>query len=258
MQALKSILARVQSKTLKNITEEPSPLPSVPEFCPPPEHCICGGSGFFRVDVPIEHRWFGKAHPCICSVVKQQQRYHEWLWQESRIPEGYRTVTLKDFNVTHEGNRLARDAAIKYILGELDTPWLAIFGTYGNGKTHLCTAMVRSFVLRGVYAIYGFVPDLLKEFRRGIEQSNYHNVVESWKKAMILALDDLGSEYETPWVRAEIEELLDYRYREHLPTIIATNLSIEELTDKSARIARRIRDKVVCTMVVNTAPMYEQ
>jgi len=231
-------------------------MPAAPE---PPEHCICKGLGWYRLEADIGHPWFGKAFPCICTLARHQKRYAAWLWTEARLPERFEEKSLEDFDTRHPGNAKAKAAAVKFITGRLETPWLVFVGIYGNGKTHLLAAIVRSFVGRGVHAVYAYVPAMLKELQAAMrperEQARYDEVLASWQRMSILALDDLGVEQSTPWTRSTLEELIDYRYRECLPTIIATN---QDVADLSPRIARRISDRLACTVVVNDAPQWRE
>jgi DNA replication protein DnaC len=206
--------------------------------------------------VPFEHRWFGKAHPCICSVQKAQNTYVRWLWNESLIPAKFREATLRDFDVALPGNKAMIDTAWKYIMGGLESQWLFIHGGAGCGKTHVCAAIVRSFILREIPAVYAFVPDVLKSLQRGFENNEYFTLLDAWKKITVLALDDLGVQNDTTWIRAELEELVDYRYRNGLATIITSNLNIEDLGKLSFRIASRVQDRFLSTVINNTSPDY--
>ena len=223
----------------------------------PPDHCICKGLGWYRVEVDLGHPWFGKAFPCICTLAQHEKRYSAWLWQEARLPDGFREASMETFNVAHPDNARVKAAAVRFITGEIETPWLCLIGSYGNGKTHVLCAIVRSFAGRGVHAVYAYVPAMLKEIQGAIDPTTatarYTEVFAAYQRSSVLALDDLGVEQSTEWSRATMEELVDYRYRECLPTVISTN---RDISDLSPRIARRIGDRRMCTVVVNTAPAW--
>jgi len=61
-------------------------------------------------------------------------------------------------------------------------------------------------------------------------------------KIPVLLVDDLGAERYTEWVQEQIVQLLDYRYRNNLSTIITSNLNLKELRDK---VGERIYSRVV-------------
>ena len=50
-------------------------------------------------------------------------------------------------------------------------------------------------------------------------------------------------------------EILDYRYRNRLPTMIATNIAPD---DFDPRIASRMQDRAFCTVMENAAPDFRR
>ena len=87
---------------------------------------------------------------------------------------------------------------------------------------------------------------------------NFEAKYESIKRSPLLLLDDIGSEYLTPWARDEIiATILQYRSDEDLPTFFTSNLSLKELEThlkntssgidsiKARRILERIKDLTI-------------
>lgn len=267
MQTIANILARHASSAPKHNSESSAAEPNdshLSEYAPPPESCICGGLGWFTEDVPVGHKWFGKAHPCCCTLAKHAKRQREFLWRESLLPSDFREKTINDFIANHPGNKAVKEAAIAYITAQLETPWLLIHGPYGNGKTHICCAIIRAFIARDVPSVYGQARGILNNIQQAIKADRYNEAQSHWQRIPLLAIDDLGTEQQTDWARAEMDELIDYRYREGLLTIITTNLPLSgtpgtenELTI-SPRISRRLDDKRICTKVFNDAPEFSR
>ena len=57
----------------------------------------------------------------------------------------------------------------------------------------------------------------------------------------LLILDDLGTEFPSPYVNAALYDILNTRMMAEKPTIISTNLSLKELEDRySQRFASRV------------------
>jgi len=54
----------------------------------------------------------------------------------------------------------------------------------------------------------------------------------------LLALDDLGTENDTPWAQEHLDELIDYSLMHKLSTIVTSNLLFKELP---FRIASRLK-----------------
>jgi len=130
-----------------------------------------------------------------------------------------------------------------------------VTGDVGVGKTLLlCRLAIRDRVSRGGARskIY-FVPacELLLNIRdsfNGGERSEAA-IVEKFAKADVLYLDDLGADKTTDWSIQTLYTILNYRYNHMLPTVISSNCSLDEISERyGARLARRIHEMgpVVC------------
>lgn len=99
---------------------------------------------------------------------------------------------------------------------------LILSGSYGNGKTTMLLALKK---LMGNYALYMETQTLYDLYR---DDHNFHK----YDKVVFL-LDDLGLEPSSysdfGEKRYPLTELLMHRYKYNLPTIIATNHSMESL-----------------------------
>ena len=130
---------------------------------------------------------------------------------------------------------------------------IVLTGDTGSGKTHLAVAILREFVTAGKVisprdAIFTTVPDLLLSIRSGFGDSSgftqsEEDFVNSYAKTPFLILDDLGAEKSTEWATATLSAIIDKRYRELLPTVYTTNLTLDEIGNQlSRRISSRMSD----------------
>ncbi|MDO8751583.1 MAG: ATP-binding protein [Dehalococcoidia bacterium] len=236
-------------------------------------------------DWPIGHPKQGTAIDCICVPERKAKRERDRcnkLLEAAQIPNHYAGSSLNTLDVSHPSVKTLKQIALEYVIGWLcelghdveegyeqfcdkkPTLWLAIFGLYGNGKTRVATAITRGFAGHGMAARYAYVPDLLDELRKAQFESTYddygnksgsrfYEVMEELKQVDVLVLDDLGVEKESPWADEQLDKILDYRYRNASWTVLTTNM---EITQLAPRIADRIRDREVCTVVINDAPSY--
>lgn len=131
---------------------------------------------------------------------------------------------------------------------------LFIFGAAGTGKTHLAVALLKSW-LSTVRVEEGLpfhfsrikfisVPELLLEIRKSFNSeaiSEEQIITKYTDETKILILDDLGAEKTSEWVIQTLYLIVDRRYRNMQRTIITSNLSLGEISDKlHDRIASRI------------------
>jgi DNA replication protein DnaC len=63
----------------------------------------------------------------------------------------------------------------------------------------------------------------------------------------LLVLDDLGVQTSTPWVKEKLDQLLNHRFNNELPTVIVTTVPIEQLED---RVRTRLSDPILCHIYV--------
>lgn len=139
-----------------------------------------------------------------------------------------------------------------------DQRWLIIIGPRGNGKSHLCAAVDNFLRDKGVPSLFVTTTDLLASLREAFdlqattEQERYSGRMRLFKTAPVLILDDFLAESSSPFSQGAIFEIIDYRYRNRLSTMIATNVGFDEFDDP--RIASRMQDASFCTVVENTAP----
>lgn len=142
-----------------------------------------------------------------------------------------------------------------------DQHWLVLWGDRGNGKSHLCAAVANHLIATGRPALFISMPDLLSALRQAMdlqvntEQESYSGRINVIKTASVLILDDLGAESLSDWSESVLFELLDYRYRNQLATMIVTNCALD---DFEARVTSRLLDTLLSTVIENKAPDFRQ
>ena len=142
-----------------------------------------------------------------------------------------------------------------------DARWLVMVGERGNGKSHLCAAVANHLIAAGTAALFITMPDLLAALRQAMdlqantEQESYTGRMQTFKTAPVLILDDLGAEGRSDWSDSVLFELLDFRYRNRLPTMIVTNCALDAF---DPRVASRMQDTALSTVVENSAPDFRK
>ena len=134
--------------------------------------------------------------------------------------------TLEDVNQEITMARIqAKKAAIEHSN-------IILAGHAGVGKTHLAVAIAIYTMKEGRQARFRLVNELLDELRQAARYaSDYLYVINGFKMTPCLILDDLGKEKTTDAGLDYLHQIIDYRYRNELQTIVTTNaLSVEELS----------------------------
>lgn len=137
--------------------------------------------------------------------------------------------------------------------------WLLFCGQSGSGKTHLCTAVCRNLLLAGAEVRYmPWRDDVAALKSMSLDSERRQETIDGLKKAPVLYIDDLyktgrAADGSTNPTGADISlafELLNYRYNNHLITIISTEKAPEELVQideaTGGRIVEAARERTYC------------
>ena len=105
-------------------------------------------------------------------------------------------------------------------------------GNTGLGKTHLSLAIANELIQKGFSVVYVSAPDILTKLEKehfSYGYSNEQDVLQSLIECDLLILDDLGTEFSTPYTSAAVYNLFNTRVNMNKPMIINTNLNPKEL-----------------------------
>jgi len=224
---------------------------------------LCGGLGYVREEVPVDHPDFGKLFPCRCKLAEIEGLRLRQLRSLSNLhylthmtfdtfgPEGYGLGPNLADNLRHafdEAGRYANDPE----------GWLTFFGGYGCGKTHLAAAIANRVIEHGQPVLFVVVPDLLDHLRATFGPASPIGFDERFtqvRDAPLLILDDLGTQSSTAWAQEKLFQLLNHRYNARLPTVVTSNSSPEEI---DLRLRSRLVDPSLATIVTILAPDFRR
>jgi len=209
------------------------------------EDCrLCKGAGFVH-PVEGERICYEKMIPCAAPG----------CLRSSIVGGGPRAAREQSFDTFRPvaGTQQALKAAQALASGAGKFVWLLIYGQPGNGKTHLCNAIVRAVRDRGLEARQILAADLFATLREAIKDNQTDAMLRRYKDIGFLAIDDYGVEYGSDWESAKLDELLTSRYANARATVLVTNKELTELPD---RVRSRFQDKGMARAVLNSAPDY--
>lgn len=181
-----------------------------------------------------------------------RKKYHlQELIKSAKIPKIFSSNRAKDFKLTENNSEAAKQA----IQAITNNKGLYIYGECGTGKTMLASIIAneRAELLKPS-AFIGAV-DIFQELNPFANDSQ----TAATRKHIIkttecLIIDDLGAEKPSDWTKQTLFEIVDFRYRENLQTIITSNFSVERLMSEGRlkdyegkRIIRRI--KAICNLI---------
>jgi len=226
----------------------------------------CGGVGYTRMDVPVGHEKFGKLEPCICRAKDIATGARSRLFALSNLdrlshlmfenfnPAGHekaKSITMQEKEKLHRAFETCENFA------RVQEGWLLLEGGYGCGKTHLAAAIANDSVNKGIPTLFITVPDLLDSLRFAYAdpETTFEQRFEEIRGASLLILDDFGTQNATGWAQEKLFQIINYRYINKLPTVITTNLMLDEI---EGRIRSRLQDDEFVKHLRITAPDYRR
>jgi DNA replication protein DnaC len=221
----------------------------------------CGGLGYLRADVPIDHPNFGRLQICVCRQRDVSEQVRSRLYSLSHLDE-LKELTFESFQPRGqkglgEMQAASLEAAFNQarIYAQNLNGWLLLRGGYGSGKTHLAAAISNFAVDMGVPTLFLTVPDLLDmlRFSYDSEDTTFERRFDEIRNASLLVLDDFGTQNATGWAQEKLFQIINFRYINKLPLVVTTNLSLDEI---DARIRSRLTDPELVSDVRINAPDY--
>ena len=144
---------------------------------------------------------------------------------------------LDNFQETAD-NEKALAVVRDFLAGKVGPPLVLLIGVSGTGKSHLVLSAAWDYLEDGYTVIYNQVEDLLNQLQGSMDDGKeYKRLWSRLKEVDLLILDDMGAHNPTTWRTAQLDALVDYRYREALPLILAANK-----LDFSERILDRVKE----------------
>jgi len=212
---------------------------------------ICKGARFVHPLLPSGKPDYGQVVPCRCTQQESDKERQAHLQRYSNLGSLTRLTFDNLLPQGKSNNPAAQEQfsqayqAAKAFVAE-PKGWLVLAGPSGCGKTHLAAAIANHYIENNHPVFYITAPDLLDHLRSTFSPSSempYDEFFEQVRNTPLLILDDLGAQSSTPWAKEKLDQLLNHRFSNQLPTVIVSIVPIEELEE---RIRTRLIDSNLC------------
>lgn len=231
---------------------------------------ICGGDGFFRLDLPVGHPLFGKLLECPNVPVE-----HTRMFRRSGLREEELKLDPDDMLDVNEFENVKK--TVEDVLRR-GYGFVYLWGEYGTGKTTFLRSLVASWFrrkyapamdnhkkyfemlnhpdvedVRMVQVQYGGAAylrtsqliEVMTKAEFNPDRDNEARDIEFWMNCKLLVLDEFDKVRETPYAREKRFWFFDERYeralRKRAITIMVGNMDPEK--DLDGYIFDRLRDK---------------
>ena len=192
--------------------------------------------------------------PCQCKqeadqAADERDKQERFKLKMSQLNAGGITCpgSLRHTFADDDGQRREVTAACKRYVEHWDemvreNVGILLYGSVGTGKTFYASCIANALLDRQVTAAATSFPRLLN-LLQGTQDKQ--KLLDSLARYKLLILDDLGVERDSTFGMEQIFNVVDARYHAHLPIIVTTNLSMEELKNPSSMPYARIYDRVL-------------
>ena len=188
--------------------------------------------------------------PCRCEEVRRSIL----RLKKSGLKNIIKDYTFDKYEAEEPWQQTLKDAAMEYAKAKQPEGWFFLGGQSGCGKTHLCTAICREFLLEGRRVMYMLWRDEIVKLKGLVNDAvEYGELIDKYKKAEVLYIDDLfktgkNSEGETQRpTPADVNiafEIINYRSNDPaLLTIISSECTEDDLLDIDEAVGGRIIEK---------------
>lgn len=210
---------------------------------------LCKNKGLIMRAVQTESGyWTTFSRQCECMKVRTTIKRME----KSGLKNIIRDYTFDKFETTEDWQRKLKSVAQDYAKNPVG--WFFLGGQSGAGKTHLCTAICREFLLAGREVRYMLWRDEIEKIK-DFENPDREKTVEDFKNVPVLYIDDLfktgkrqDGEKQRPTV-TDVNiafEILNFRYNNPgFLTVISSECTVNDIIEIDEATGGRIFERAM-------------
>ena len=180
---------------------------------------------------------------------RQMQYKIDRLFRQACIPERFADKSFESFQAETRDEKKAQAVCQRYAQKfeqRLEAGGgIVMCGRPGTGKTHLAAAIANNVIReQGLPVVFSSVMGAIRRvketYNRNSEETETQ-AIDAFCKPSLLILDEVGVQFGTDAEKLIMFEIINGRYQKVLPTILISNLCMEELKDY---IGERVIDRM--------------
>lgn len=160
------------------------------------------------------------------------------LMKKAQIPSRFLDKSLDNFKPLTGIQEKILKKCINFVedFCEDTTRGILIIGDKGRGKSHLLSAVLQEIIKRyQVSGRYCDITEVYDEARLTFDinsQITLKSVLEPIMDVRLLFMDDMGTDKLTEWTVKTFHKIINHRYLQQMPTLIASNLTEDKFFER--------------------------
>ena len=182
------------------------------------------------------------------EVLDKRGAFSKTMWSlDNPIPKRFIKKTLDNYQATKKEQqtilRICRRFSDNFDEAKENGTSLVFCGRPGTGKTHLAYAIIERLRDKYVTAIIKTASDMTSQVKDAYksDDTTTQQVVKEFSFFDLLIIDEVGIQTSSEAEKRIFFDIINKRYENMLPTILISNLELQELT---AFVGERVMDRM--------------
>lgn len=178
-----------------------------------------------------------------------KKRLAESMLGRAAIPKRFLSCSFDGYDVTSETQAKNFETCRRYaerfsVRPATEGTGLMLIGKTGTGKTHLAAAIANKIIENGYQAVYSVADQMIRDIRASWGgKGDESEAIKKFVSPDLLIIDEIGAGHSSESEKTHYFQVINARYEEVKPTILITNLALDELIETIGdRSVDRMRD----------------
>ena len=193
--------------------------------------------------------------PCLCKCGLEERKAVEQKQKDEELRMKIEQMKFECFESKHLWtytfenctikNDLMYKTAVKFVENfdklKEDGLGLLYFGSVGYGKTYIAASIANALIDKGHSCYMGSMANIASIMS---DTGTKRSFLKGLTEYELFIIDDLGAERDSSYMNEIVYLIIDRRYHAHLPTIITTNMTGEELRKPTDEAKKRVMSRL--------------